>query len=424
MEDKIKCPNCAYSFDVEDALSGQIEEKYKKMLQEQMHQQAEKFRREKQELEQLSELKLQQLHKEREEFEEKKRKANEAFKDRLEKRMREERLKIEAEQQKENELVLVSLREELEKKQEENRQFKQKEINLLTKQQELESQQKELEITLKKKMLEERSKIEEDAIKKEREAYELEKLEWQKQLDDSRKLAEEMKRKAEQGSMQLQGEVQELAIEEYLAQQFPFDTIEEIKKGQRGGDCIQTVNTRNFSNCGTIYYESKRTKNFSVDWIEKFKKDMQVRSSTIGVLVTEAMPNDMERMGMKNGIWICNFQEFKGLCKVLRESLILLKKNVIVQENKGDKMSLLYDYLTGDEFRMQIESIVDAFTTMKSQLEAEKRSMLTQWKRREKQIDRVIESTVGMYGSVKGIAGSAVQTIGSLELPEAEEEIE
>lgn len=424
MEDKIKCPNCAYSFDVEDALSGQIEEKYKKMLQEQMHQQAEKFRREKQELEQLSELKLQQLHKEREEFEEKKRKANEAFKDRLEKRMREERLKIEAEQQKENELVLVSLREELEKKQEENRQFKQKEINLLTKQQELESQQKELEITLKKKMLEERSKIEEDAIKKEREAYELEKLEWQKQLDDSRKLAEEMKRKAEQGSMQLQGEVQELAIEEYLAQQFPFDTIEEIKKGQRGGDCIQTVNTRNFSNCGTIYYESKRTKNFSVDWIEKFKKDMQVRSSTIGVLVTEAMPNDMERMGMKNGIWICDFQEFKGLCKVLRESLILLKKNVIVQENKGDKMSLLYDYLTGDEFRMQIESIVDAFTTMKSQLETEKRSMLTQWKRREKQIDRVIESTVGMYGSVKGIAGSAVQTIGSLELPEAEEEIE
>lgn len=424
MEDKIKCPNCAYSFDVEDALSGQIEEKYKKMLQEKMQQQAEQFKKEKQELEKNTQFQFQKLNKEREEFEEKRRKANEAFKDRLEKRIKEERVKLAEEQQKESEQVLASLKEELEKKQEENRVFKQKEIEFLTKQQELESQQKELEITLKKKMLEERSKIEEEAVKKERQSHELEKLEWQKQLDDSRKLAEEMKRKAEQGSMQLQGEVQELAIEEYLSQQFPFDTIEEIKKGQRGGDCIQTVNTRSFSNCGTIYYESKRTKNFSNDWIEKFKKDMQTRSSTIGVLVTETMPNDMERMGMRNGVWICNFQEFKGLSKVLRESLILLKKNVIVQENKGDKMSLLYDYLTGDEFRMQIESIVDAFTTMKSQLETEKRSILAQWKKREKQIDRVIESTVGMYGSVKGIAGSAVQTIGSLELPSGDEEID
>jgi hypothetical protein len=228
-----------------------------------------------------------------------------------------------------------------------------------------------------------------------------------------------MKRKQEQGSMQLQGEVQELAIEEYLMAQFPLDTIDEIKKGARGGDCVQIVNTRTKQNCGTIYYESKRTKDFQPSWIEKFKTDIRIKGANIGVLVTDVYPSDMQRMGLKEGIWICSYEEFKGLCKVLRESIVQLDSALATQENKGDKMSLLYDFLTSNTFRMQIEAIVEGFSQMQSDLDSEKRAMQRIWKTREKQIEKVITNTIDMYGSIKGIAGNAIGEIKALELPGA-----
>lgn len=216
--------------------------------------------------------------------------------------------------------------------------------------------------------------------------------------------------------MQTQGEVQELAIEEWLAEKFPLDTIQEIKKGERGADCIQIVHTRARQNCGSIYYESKRTKHFQASWIEKFKADIQDRGANIGVLVTEAMPQDMRRLGLMEGIWVCSFEEFKGLCTVLRESVIHISTAVITQENKGDKMGMLYDYLTGKEFQLQIEAIVEGFTQMKSDLESEQRAMRSIWKKREKQIEKVLLNTTGMYGSIKGIAGNAFHSIPALEL--------
>ena len=221
--------------------------------------------------------------------------------------------------------------------------------------------------------------------------------------------------------MQLQGEVQELAIEEWLTAQFPLDSIEEIKKGARGGDCIQVVNTRARQNCGTIYYESKRTKDFQPSWIEKFKKDIREKGANIGVLVTEVMPSGMDRMGLKDGIWICNYDEFKGLCAVLRESIVQLSMAMSSQENKGDKMHMLYDYLTSSTFRMQVEAIVEGFTSMKIALDGEKRAMQRIWKEREKQIDKVVTNTIDMYGSIKGIAGNAIQSVKALELSEADE---
>lgn len=261
--------------------------------------------------------------------------------------------------------------------------------------------------------------VEKEKIRKlESERVELKLKEVQKKLDDQVKLTEEMKRKQEQGSMQLQGEAQELAIEDWLRAQFPLDTIEEIKKGVRGGDCIQTINTRTSQNCGTIYYESKRTKTFGGDWIDKFKQDIRDRKANIGVLVTEAMPADMERMGLKEGIWICNYEEFKGLCGVLRESVIQLHQTLSTQENKGDKMQLLYTYLTSSTFRLQVEAIVEGFTQMKADLDSEKRAMQKLWAQREKQIEKVISNTSEMFGSVKGIAGNAIGNISSLELPE------
>jgi hypothetical protein len=248
--------------------------------------------------------------------------------------------------------------------------------------------------------------------------------EMQKQLEDQKRLTEEMKRKQEQGSIELQGEVQELAIEEWLATKFPLDTIEEIKKGARGGDCIQTVNTRSFQNCGTIYYESKRTKDFQPSWIEKFKADIREKGADIGVLVTEVMPSDMDRMGLKDGIWICSYEEFKGLCKVLRESIIKLNTAISSQDNKGDKMEMLYTFLTGNTFRMQVEAIVEGFSSMKSALDKEKRAMQRIWKEREKQIDKVTANTIDMHASIKGIAGNAVQQVKALELTEDDDYIE
>lgn len=238
----------------------------------------------------------------------------------------------------------------------------------------------------------------------------------EKQLEDLQKQLQEAQRKATIGSQQLQGEVQELAIEEYLQAQFPLDSITEIKKGQNGGDCVQIVHTEGSQNCGKIYYESKRTKHFQKEWIEKLKNDMRANGADIGVLVTEALPKEFERMGMLDGIWVCTFYEFKALVLVLRDSLIKIAWAKKTAENKQDKMQMLYSYLTSSEFKMQIEAIVEGFTQMQNDLDKEKNAMQKLWKQREKQIQKVLEGSISMYGALKGIAGNAISNIPALEL--------
>lgn len=414
---QINCPNCGNIIDVQDILAHQLEEELKQKFQAEILREKKKF-----------EMESQSLNKARLEFEEKKKKENELFQERLDAQLKVDRKlieeKVKAKAIDENAEVMKNLQEELRAKSEQV-----KELNLSRAEVEkLKREKSELKEAIEaeaQKRLTDQLNLEKEKIRKsEEEKNELRFKELQKQLEDQKKLTEEMKRKQEQGSMQLQGEIQELAIEEWLEQQFPLDSIEEIKKGARGGDCIQTVNTRARQNCGTIYYESKRTKDFQPTWIEKFKADIRDKGSDIGVLVTEVMPSDMPRMGMKDGIWICNYEEFKGLCAVLRESIIRLSSAVSSQENKGDKMHLLYDFLTSNTFRMQVEAIVEGFTTMKNDLESEKRSMQRIWKQREKQIEKVVSNTIDMYGSIKGIAGNSVQSVKALELPGNEEEDE
>ena len=240
-------------------------------------------------------------------------------------------------------------------------------------------------------------------------------------IDQLKNKLADAQRKAEQGSMQIQGEVQELAIEEYLKACFPQDTINEIKKGVRGADCLQVINTVAKENCGSVYYESKRTKEFQQGWLETFKNEMRLVGATFGVLVTSAMPKNMDRFGLVNGIWICSFHEFKALCYVLRESVIMIDGAYTSQENKGDKMVMLYDFLTSPEFKLHIEAIVDGFTTMSFDLEKERRAMEGLWKKREKMIQKVLLNTNHLYSSIKGIAGNAISPIKSLELPGAQD---
>jgi len=210
--------------------------------------------------------------------------------------------------------------------------------------------------------------------------------------------------------------VMEEAIENYLRLSFPLDVIEEIKKGARGADCLQFVNTRTSQNCGSIYYESKNTKEFQNSWIEKFKNDMRAKNADVGILVTDVFPKGMTRMEQREGIWICSMEEFKGLCFVLRESIVLIHQATIVQENKGEKMSMLYDFLTGTEFRLQVEGIVEGFSQMHNDLNSERRAMEALWKKREKQIQKVVLNTTHMYSSIRGIAGDSVGQIKTLEL--------
>ena len=411
---QISCPNCGNPIDVEDILAHKLEEELKVKFNTQLAAEKKKY-----------ESELDTLNKAKEEFEAKKKKENELFQERLDKTLKEQlkasEEKLKAKVKEESLDQLQALQDELKEKSEQVKELNRSkaEIEKLKREKDV---MRELVEAESQKKLNELLFAEKDKIRKaEEERSELRFKELQKQLEDQKKLTEEMKRKQEQGSMQLQGEVQELAIEEWLISHFPLDTIEEIKKGARGGDCIQVVNTRTLQNCGKIYYESKRTKDFQSGWIEKFKADIREKGADVGVLVTDAMPPDMERMGLRDGIWICTFEEFKGLCSVLRESIVQLSNALSSQENKGDKMHLLYDYLTSTTFRMQVEAIVEGFSQMKVALDSEKRAMQRIWKEREKQIEKVITNTIDMYGSIKGIAGSAIQPVKALELPEGED---
>lgn len=405
-ETQIQCPECGNHIDVNNILKHQLEETLRKEFQS-------KFNEERNGLK----AKLAKLQEERETFDEQLKKATKdaekVLRERLQKEMEEEqgeRLKM--------------LTEELEVKSERLKQLNKAQAEIERLKREKDEMRSEIELESQKKLNDELSKAREFAKKKADEENELKVKELQKQLEDQKKLTEEMKRKQEQGSMQLQGEVQELAMEEWLQQTFPLDTIDEIKKGANGADCIQIVNTRERQNCGTIYYESKRTKHFQPVWIEKFRNDIRELNADLGVLVTEVLPSDMDRMGMRDGIWICTYEEFKGLSAVLRQSVINVSLALASQENKGDKMVMLYDYLTSTEFRLQVEGIVEGFSQMKTDLDREKNAMKRIWKQREKQLDKVISNTTGMYGAIRGIAGSGIKAIPALELPSGEEELD
>ncbi len=407
---QIKCPNCGTDIDVQDILSHQLEENFKKKYNEAVAQERKKYEKE-----------FEVLTKSKEEFEIKKQKENELFQEKLNAKLKEEKEQIErklkTQFKEENAEQYAMLNKELNEKSEQIKELNKTKAEIEKLKREKLELKESIEAESMKKLNQLIGEEKEKIRKSEEDKNELRFKELQKQLEDQKRLTEEMKRKQEQGSMQLQGEVQELAIEEWLASQFPLDTIEEIKKGARGGDCIQIVNTRSHQNCGSIYYESKRTKDFQANWIEKFKTDIRTKGADIGVLVTDAMPTDMDRMGMKDGIWICSFDEFKGLCSVLRESIIQINNAISSQENKGDKMHMLYDYLTGNTFRLQVEAIVEGFSQMKADLESEKRAMQRIWKQREKQIEKVTINTIDMHASIKGIAGNAIQSVKALELP-------
>ncbi|MBK0384201.1 DUF2130 domain-containing protein [Pedobacter sp. SD-b] len=290
-----------------------------------------------------------------------------------------------------------------------------KELDFLKKEAELKNKEADLELSLQRKLQEERSVLTEQIRKQEIEKsllkdteYQLKFKEYEKQIEDQKKLVDEMKRKAEQGSMQLQGEVQELIVEELLQNNFPFDIISEVGKGIRGADCIQTIRNTSGQECGKIIYESKRTKDFGGDWIEKLKKDKIAIGADVAVIVTQCYPKGMDCFGEKDGVWICSFEELKAVAFVLRDSITKLFVATKSQENRGDKMHMLYDYLTSSEFSSQWNAISEGFMSMKMSIQSERNAMERMWKSREKQLEKVLLNAVHISGSIEGIAGKDV----------------
>jgi hypothetical protein len=299
------------------------------------------------------------------------------------------------------------------KMQQQANEYREKELDFLKKLQDIQTKEAELELELQRKLNAERELIKQQIQKEELERisikdqeHQLKVKELEKQIEDQRKLAEEMRRKAEQGSMQMQGEVQELLLEELLKASFPFDLISEVGKGVRGADCIQTVRNNIGQEAGKIIYESKRTTAFAAEWIEKLKADMRSQGADIAIIVTQTFPKDMDRFGEKDGVYICSFQEVRSVALLLRNAILKVHDVRKSQVNKGDKMTLLYDYLIGNEFGEQWKAIGEGFRQMRQSIQKERDAMEKLWKSREKQLEKVLLNAMHIKGSIEGIAGS------------------
>ena len=415
MATDIKCPKCGHQFDIEDAVS----EEYKKELREQMvtykKQREEEFAKRERELLQLAQVKETEYAKKLQEE-----------KVRLQQSL-EENLRKSIGADYENQLSLLTQNNK--DTEEKLKLARQKELGFLQKEQALMNREAELELSVQRKLQEERVKLSEEIRRQEEDKtatkdieHQLRQKELEKQLEDQKRLIEEMKRKAEKGSTQLQGEIQELALEEMLKAAFPFDMISEVGKGIRGADCIQTIRNQFGQECGRIIYESKRTKHFDKAWIEKLKADMRSTTADVAVIVSQALPEQLSKFGQVEGIWVCSFGEVTALSHVLRDGIIKIFNATKSQENRGDKMHLLYDYLTSNEFGEQWKAIREGFQSMKLSIQKERDAMEKLWKAREKQLEKVLLNAAHIKGSIEGIAGSDNISLNLMDEPDLLEE--
>jgi len=296
------------------------------------------------------------------------------------------------------------------------------ELDLRKQQRQLEAQKQSLELEVARTLDAERNKIREDAQKAATEAERFKLAEKEKVIGDLQREIQNLKQKAEQGSMQLQGEVLELDLETRLRQQFAIDSIEEVVKGQRGADVLQRVLTNTGHYCGAILWEAKRAKNWSGTWISKLKEDQRAAKADLAVLVSQTLPPEVRGFGLMDGVWVCDFATVIPLAVALRQGLITAAVARQAEVGRQGKMEQLYQFLTSVEFRQRIEGVVEAFKTMREDLEAEKRALQKHWARREKQLEQALTHTAMLYGGVQGIVGqNALPDIAPLQLPLPEE---
>ena len=312
---------------------------------------------------------------------------------------------------------LVELQEILQQRNNKLEEAQKAQVDLIRKQRELDDAKRELDLTVEKRLQESIALVRQKAKQEAEDGLRLKVSEKEEQIASMQRQIEELKRRADQGSQQLQGEVLELELETTLRLKFPLDSIEPVAKGEFGGDVLQRVMGPLGQWCGSILWESKRTKNWSDGWLAKLRGDQRTAKAEIAVLVSSTLPKEIETFGQIDGVWITEPRLALPLVIALRQSLIEIASTRQIQEGQETKMELVYQYLTGPRFKHRIEAIVEKFSDMQADLDRERKAMTRLWAKREMQIQGVIESTVGMYGDLQGIAGRALPAIEGLELP-------
>ena len=400
----VRCPRCSTSFELSDALTLELRDRLRIELQAditqreaQLHQQQEEARKRDEE-----------LSKARLDLE-----AEVTRRTQTKVRDLEARAKADAEQA--LEARLKDLSEAVTRKDQDLQQFRELELGLRKKQRELEAAVLDADLKVQRTLAEERSKIREDAEARTQESHRLKDLEKDKLIQDLKSALDDMKRKADQGSMETQGEVLELDFEERLRRMFHLDDIQPVPRGIRGADLVQMVRNPVGADCGSIIWETN-TKAWSPGWISKLKDDMAETRASLAILVTVALPEGIARFGQVDGVWVSDPLSALPLAAALRQQLLQLERERQASTGKSVKMEMLYAYLAGNEFKGRVEGIVEAFTSLQDQLQRERRAMEKNWKEREKQIERVIKNTVGLYGDMQGIIGGQIPTIEALEL--------
>jgi hypothetical protein len=292
--------------------------------------------------------------------------------------------------------------------------YQKKETELLKRERDLEESRHSMEVEFQEKFNAELKKVYSQAQEKMEEEYKFKLLEKEKIINDLSRQMKEGQKKAEQGSMQLQGEVLELEIEDLLIKYFPDDDISPVEVGKKGGDIIQTVKLPSGRPAGRIIWELKRTKNWNAGWIAKLKEDQRSIHAELAVIASEALPAEVADFALLDGVWVTDIKYIAGLAEVLRENLRNTALVKITNEGKADKAELVYDYLTGTQFKQRIESILEVYKEMKDDLDNEKRILERSWAKKEKQIERFVRNMSGMYGDLQGL-GAALQTVKYLE---------
>lgn len=375
----ITCPNCKTSIPVGEAVAMQIEERIRQELSNEYN----------------AKWKLE--------------------KGKLEKKMREQASE-------ELTVQMKDLKAELDEKARRLSEAAEKELTLLREKRELEEQKQNLRLDLERQLSTERERITKDASDRAAEEYRLKLAERDQKVSELAKQIDELKRKAEQGSQQAQGETLEVEIENLLRQAFHDDRIQPVPKGIRGADVIQEVINKQGHYCGTILWESKRTKAWSDGWIAKLKSDLLEINAQMAVLVSTVLPKDVGRIGQIDRVWVVDFATAMELAVVLRASLIEVAHLQAAMIGKNEKIERVYGFITSQEFRQRVESLIGTFADLKKDLDQEKRAMERIWSRREKQIENVLQSTAGLYGQLQGIIGASLPPIAQLELPASDDD--
>lgn len=413
-EEQIVCPQCQHKFELGEGITRQTIEKYEQDFESAMKERATELRKE---AEQEAERKLArtyntQLGALKEQLTGSQQAVAE-MKARVEQVQQETKAKARADFEVEKRM----LQQELSEKDGKLKELRDQEIALRQEKNKLEESRRGLELELQRKLDEEKKKIEEQIRNAEAERFKLKEAEYQKRIEDAQKANEDLRRKLDQGSQQLQGEVQELELESLLRVKFPFDSIEPVPKGEFGGDVLQRVVSQTGQQCGTILWESKRTKNWSDGWLTKLREDQRTAKAEISVLVSQVLPKGIEAFDVIDGVWVASSRAALPVATVLRHSLLQVSIARQVNEGQETKTQMVYQYLTGPRFRLRVEAIVEAFSSMQEDLDKERKVIMKQWAKREEQIERVMGATVGMYGDLQGIAGKSIQEIEGLGFP-------